>query len=89
MQSAQGSGPSGLVTVQDRIRNDFSYHKPPNEAQAARLAELRKAYFQLATFMVASTPPSRDQSVALTHLEESMRAANASVAKEWPVAETL
>ena len=40
-------------------------------------------------FVIRVTPPSRDQSLALTHLEESMRAANAAVAKQWPVAEFL
>lgn len=89
MDSNPRSGSVGGITVQDRLRNDFAYHKPPDEAQAARCTEIRKAYLTLALLVVDSTPASRDQSVALTHLEESMRAANAAIAKTWPVTEPI
>ena len=64
----------------DRIENNFTYHSP-NGDQGKRYEEMREAGKTLAFVICASTPMSREQSVALTKLEEVVMWANASVAR--------
>lgn len=63
-----------------RIENDFMYH-PPKENQSARYDAIRDKALKFAYFIVASTPQSREQSLALTHLEEAVFFANAAIAR--------
>lgn len=64
----------------DRINNNFVYHAP-KAGQPERYTELREAYRQLALLVVKLTPPSREQSVALTQLEDSSMWSNAAIAR--------
>lgn len=62
------------------LNKRFTYHAPKGD-QPERYQELRAAARDLAALIVASTPPSREQSLALTHLEETCFWANASIAR--------
>lgn len=63
-----------------RINNDFVYH-PPFGDQVQRYASLREAGRQLAIKIVENAPVSREQSLALTKLEEAVMWANAAIAR--------
>lgn len=58
----------------------FTYHAPKND-QPDRYVDLRAAAHTLAIMTVEMTPPSREQSLALTKLEEFVHWANASIAR--------
>lgn len=58
----------------------FTYH-PPHGDQAARYANLRSRAMELAQLIVETTPESREQSLALTALEEAVMWANAAIAR--------
>jgi hypothetical protein len=62
------------------IANDFIYHTPVN-GQPERYNEIRAGARQLAEFIVENTPISREQSLALTSLEEAVFYANAAIAR--------
>lgn len=64
----------------DRIENNFTYHAP-NGDSAKRYEEIREAGRQFALLIAGYTPISREQSLALTHLEECVMWANASIAR--------
>lgn len=62
------------------IENNFSYHKPFG-TQPARYEQVRSTAKDFAQFIVSSTPASREQSLALTKLEEAVFWANAAIAR--------
>jgi hypothetical protein len=62
------------------LSNRFTYH-PPKGDQAVRYGEIRQGALQLATRIVESSPTSREQSLALTHLEDAVMWANAAIAR--------
>lgn len=62
------------------LANRFSYH-PPKPGQQERYASLRSRALGLAVFIRAATPAGREQSLALTHLEEAIFWANAAIAR--------
>jgi hypothetical protein len=66
--------------MQKRLENDFVYHSPKGD-QAERYGYLRLHAKHLAHDIVSLTPPSREQSVALTKLEEAIFFANAAIAR--------
>ena len=59
----------------------FTYHPPRNEAQLRLYEELREKVRQLASFVVRNRPNSREQSLAVTKLEEAVMWANAAIAR--------
>lgn len=61
------------------IRN-FTYH-PPKDGQPERYNDLRDAARGLADLVNNMCPDSREKSLALTKLEESIMWANASIAR--------
>lgn len=63
-----------------RIQNDFSYHSP-KEDQPERYNAIREKAKELAVLIAVSTPFSREQSLALTNLEQAVMFANASIAR--------
>lgn len=73
--------------MKDRIQNDFSHHSPPSEEAGHVLTRIRQELAATAEYVVDNTPPGREQSVALTKLEEAMFWANAAVARCWPLPE--
>jgi len=72
----------GLVTLVDTadLANRFTYHAPKN-GQVERYERIRDAAYALATLLNAECPESREKSLAVTHLEDSVMWANASIAR--------
>ena len=63
-----------------RIENDFKYHSPKDD-QPERYVTIREKAKELAITIVENTPPSREQSVALTELDHVVMMANAAIAR--------
>lgn len=64
----------------ERLAKVFEYHSP-KEDQPERYGELRAAAKELSIMVLRYTPPSREQSLALTKLEEAIMFANAAIAR--------
>jgi len=63
-----------------QIENNFTYHSPKDD-QNERYILLRNSAKNLAINILERTPQSREQSLALTKLEESIFWANAAIAR--------
>lgn len=63
-----------------RIENIFTHHSPSPD-QIERYEQLREEGKQLAAAIILMTPKSREQSLALTKLEEVIFFANAAIAR--------
>lgn len=63
-----------------QIENAFTYH-PPKEGQPARYVAIRDKAKEFALLINELTPGSREQSVALTNLEQAVFWANAAIAR--------
>jgi hypothetical protein len=63
-----------------RIDNNFKYHSP-KEDQPDRYSTIRAHAKELAHIINDNTPASREQSLALTALEECVMWANAAIAR--------
>lgn len=64
-----------------RIKNDFSFH-PATEDTAPKHDQVREICRNAALQIVAVVPAGREQSLALTHLEQAMMWGNAGIARE-------
>lgn len=64
----------------NEIETRFTYH-PPKDDQPARYVALRDKAKELAMLIVELTPTSREQSLALTQLEDSVMWANSAIAR--------
>lgn len=62
------------------LENNFTYHSPKDD-QPGRYILLRDEAKSLALLICQNTPLSREQSLALTHLEQSIFWANAAIAR--------
>jgi hypothetical protein len=60
----------------DRI---FTYH-PPKPDQVARFRALRELARQFANGIVELSKPSREQSMAISHVQEAVMCVNAAIA---------
>lgn len=69
--------------IRKRIENDFTYHRPPASV-ADHFVAIRDKARELAHIIVELTPPGREQSSALTRLEEAVMHANAGIARQYP-----
>jgi len=63
-----------------QVENAFTYHEP-KESQPERYEQLRAKFKELGLLIIELTPESREQSVALTHLEIASMMANAAIAR--------
>lgn len=63
-----------------RIENNFTHH-PPKEDQKLRYEAIREQAKKFALTLVDLTPASREQSLALTNLEQVVFWANAAIAR--------
>lgn len=63
-----------------RINNIFTYHAPFGDQQE-RYILIREKAKELAITLLETTPHSREQSIALTKLEEAVFSANAAIAR--------
>ena len=64
----------------ERIERNATYHAPKDD-QPARYVEMRNALKVMMYAVCENTPPSREQSLALTALEEASMWANAAIAR--------
>lgn len=62
------------------IENNFKYHAP-KEGQPAKYEAIREKAKELAYLIEDLTPNSREKSLALTNLEQSVFWANAGIAR--------
>jgi len=62
------------------LKRRFTYH-PPKDDQLERYEKLRSNVAFLAAYIRSETPPSREQSLALTKLDEAVMWANAAIAR--------
>lgn len=62
------------------LEKKFTYH-PPKGDQIPRYTAIRDAAKELAYLVLENTPPSREQSLFLTKLEEAVMWANAAIAR--------
>lgn len=65
---------------QSCLEKDFVYH-PPRANQIPRYNLIRDEARKFAQLLMNNCPPSRELSLALTHLEEAVMQANASIAR--------
>ena len=63
-----------------QIERNFTYHAP-KPGQVEKYAAIRARAKELALLISEVTPASREQSVALTHLETAVMWANAAIAR--------
>jgi hypothetical protein len=64
------------------LENRFTYHAPiAGSDQPLRYEALRDKAKEFADMIARYTPPSREQSMALTHLEHAVMQANAAIAR--------
>lgn len=69
-----------LARLLERIESDFTYHAPAPD-QIPLFNHLRAEARGLARTIAHVVPPSREQSLALTKLEEAVMWANAGIAR--------
>ncbi|WP_076127904.1 Acb2/Tad1 domain-containing protein [Paenibacillus odorifer] len=62
------------------LENNFSYHSPKN-GQPEKYTEIRNKAKELAYLIDELVPNSREKSLALTNLEQSVFWANAGIAR--------
>lgn len=67
--------------TREQIDHNFTYHAPKGD-QADRYTVIRNEAKLLAETIIARTPVSREQSLALTNLEQAVFWANAAIARE-------
>lgn len=63
-----------------QIENNFKYHSP-KEGQPEKYTQIREKAKELAYLIDELAPQSREKSLAITKLEESVMWANASIAR--------
>ena len=63
-----------------QIENNFTYHAP-KDGQADRYTRIRAKAKEFAELIAEECPMSRETSLALTKLEESVMWANAAIAR--------
>lgn len=67
----------------DELARRFNYHPPNTEEKVERHGRVRAVLLDAAEEIIELTgPPSREQSTAITKLEEAMFWANAAIARE-------
>lgn len=63
------------------LENRFKFH-PADEKAGRKHEQIRHQCHQLAATVQMMTPPGREQSLAITKIEEAMMWANASIARK-------
>lgn len=67
------------MITNDQIENSFTYHSPKGNQQE-RYVDLRDTAKALAVKILQQVPSSREQSLAITKLEEAIMWANKGIA---------
>ncbi|BFH15978.1 hypothetical protein WJ0W_003265 [Paenibacillus melissococcoides] len=68
------------MTQNPQIENNFKYHAPKEE-QPEKYTAIREKAKELAYLLDAECPNSREKSLAMTNLEQTVMWANASIAR--------
>jgi len=68
--------------MKDRIEWDFGYHAPTAPGRKEEHEQMRAACKALALYIAEALPPGREQSTAITKVEEAMFWANAGLARK-------
>jgi hypothetical protein len=77
-----------MFITHDELARRFNYHPPTTQDKMDRHARVREVCRKAAEEIIEITgPPSREQSSAITNLEQTMFWANAALAREIPVSE--
>lgn len=71
---------SDKASLHDRVDNDHTYHAP-NDNQVSAMQDIRTMARALAHKIVEVVPGGREQSTALTKVEEAVFHANAGIAR--------
>lgn len=66
---------------EERLEQDYTYHAPTGNDQILRYKLLRDQARTMASNVMQFTPASREQSLALTRIEEAVMWANAAIAR--------
>jgi hypothetical protein len=66
---------------EEDLGNRFTYHPPQDPDVSTRFLVLREQFLRLALMIDALAPDSREESLSITCLEESMMWANAAIAR--------
>ena len=66
--------------IKDELNTRFDYHRP-SDAQQEVMAWMRQQFKDLAYNISTNTPESREQSLALTALEQAHFYVNAAIAR--------
>ena len=69
------------MITQEELQDRFTYHSVKTETRKERHELLRKNAYQLAYLITQFSPPSREQSLAITKLEEVVFWVNAAIAR--------
>lgn len=69
------------MDLHERVEHDLSLHSPETPEAASTLDAIRVAAKLFAHAVVDGTPPSREQSLALTSVEEACQWAIAAVVR--------
>jgi hypothetical protein len=69
------------LVMHQRVDNDFAFHAATTDEKREAHTSIRVHCRELAHFIVDNVPAGREQSLALTALEEAMHWANAALAK--------
>lgn len=69
-----------MANINEEIERRFTYHAP-TPGQPEKYQVLRDKAKELAYLIVESCPDSREQSLALTHLDMVVMQANAAIAR--------
>ena len=75
----------GSNSMEINLNDRFGYH-PGTAETAPRFDETRQKFIALGEYLKASIPPGREQSLALTALQESLMWANCAIAMTTPLA---
>ncbi len=78
MSTSEGDRLGGLLR---RLSNDHSYHAPEKDSQVQFFQTFRADALALAERVAKEVPAGREQSLALTKIEEAVMHANAGVAR--------
>jgi hypothetical protein len=68
-----------MISREELVKH-FKYHPPKDDEQKTRYEQVRRRGYEAAVAIVEETPESREQSLALTHLEQAIMWANAAIA---------
>ncbi len=71
--------PQPTLEQMDSLKKLFTYH-PPKGDQAQRYELMREQAKNLALSFATACPPSRELSLAITHLQTAVMFANAAIA---------